>query len=75
MNKKIKFASSLTQAWMNKDYFASSILLAVLVSLFVSFVIWTTYFELEILTRGTGAIVPSESVITVDNYEGDFYLN
>lgn len=70
MSKDIEFASSLTQAWMDKDSKAAQWLLFTLVCLFFAFIVWAAYLELDVLTRGTGSVVPSKSIYVVDNLEG-----
>jgi membrane fusion protein, adhesin transport system len=70
MSKDMKFASSLTEAWMSKSHRSLCALSLVLVALFFGLIYWSSVMELEVLTKGSGSIIPSEATYTVDNLEG-----
>jgi membrane fusion protein, adhesin transport system len=70
MSGDMKFASSLTEAWMERDSKSALLLFWTLVTLFIAFFIWASNMELEVVTRGSGSVVPSDSLYVVDNLEG-----
>ncbi|MEG3639149.1 HlyD family efflux transporter periplasmic adaptor subunit [Magnetococcus sp. PR-3] len=70
MGKDLKFANALTQAWMVQDHASARMLLLTLLGLLLSFVIWASQMELEVVTRGSGSVVPSDEIHVVDNLEG-----
>jgi adhesin transport system membrane fusion protein len=66
----LEFVSSLSRAALEKPTFKSQLMVWVVFLVLIFLVFWAKNTELDKIVRGSGKVVPSGEVRTVQNYEG-----
>jgi membrane fusion protein, adhesin transport system len=66
----IKFMDSLNAAILVKSPKKLYLLLHIVTALIILSIIWANFAEIDELTRGTGKVIPSHKIQTIQNLEG-----
>ncbi|GHB25899.1 HlyD family type I secretion periplasmic adaptor subunit [Salinicola rhizosphaerae] len=77
--RELELADDASAATLLATPWRSRIIIWVLLAVFAAFLLWAGFSHVEVVTRGTGQVVPSSRLQTIQNLEGgivrDIFVN